>query len=308
MKTGVRPSADIGISQSVRSSTPGAKSLLSGIGWSLLFSALFLGVAVCAYFGGRVAGGHTASWVSHPVRGLIALGGMTFVTWLVRVKVNKRPWKGMALPLPQLSLLLPGGIVGALVVFVIFGLEYTVGWLQFIELSTGPHQGLPNVAMILVQLLPSLGTGFSEELAFRGYILQTLAERTRVWIAVLISSLLFAAVHAFSSAGLSVNIVISITLMGVSFAVMRFATGSLWFPVGFHAMFDWTQTFLLGSTPDNGYDPSLVRFHQSGPDFWMGGGRDFGLLFVLVTLISAAAVLAYGKRVSRPPKAPGVRF
>jgi membrane protease YdiL (CAAX protease family) len=68
--------------------------------------------------------------------------------------------------------------------------------------------------MIVVQLVPSLGTGFYEELAFRGYVLQTMGERTQLWIAVGVSCLLFSAVHFFGGSVLPWNIAGSIGCLG----------------------------------------------------------------------------------------------
>ena len=42
------------------------------------------------------------------VKGVAAIGGMTLVTWLVRVKLNKERWAGMALPSPQIARLFFG--------------------------------------------------------------------------------------------------------------------------------------------------------------------------------------------------------
>ena len=71
---------------------------VKGLAWAIVFAALFFGVAVSSFFGGHAIGQITSGWVSPLVKGVVAIGGMTLVTWLVRVKLNKERWGGMALP------------------------------------------------------------------------------------------------------------------------------------------------------------------------------------------------------------------
>jgi len=274
---------------------------LAGLAWCIVFCGLFLGVGVASFFGGHEIGKVSTGWIGQLSRGLLAIALMTVVTWLVRVKLNNKPWEGIALPRPQLKLLTLGALCGAITILAVFGCEYALGWLHFARISNESRGGIPNAVMIFVQLLPSLGTGFYEELAFRGYVLQTMGERTQLWIAIGVSSVLFSAVHLSSGSGLPWNIAASIALLGVMFALMRFATGSLWFPIGFHAMFDWTQTFPLGMSGDAGHDPSLMQFHLSGPPLWASGDTDFGLLYLFAVLIATALTVAFVRRTHRGP-------
>jgi membrane protease YdiL (CAAX protease family) len=278
-----------------------AMEFIKGLVWIIVFGALFFGVAVASFLGGQAIGHITAAWVSPLVRGVVAIGGITLVTWLVRVRLNRRSWAGMALPRPQIAQLLLGCFCGALVILSVGGIEYMVGWLHIAGISTTARLGVPNYVMILLELVPSLGTGFSEELAFRGYIFQTLGERAPVWVAALATGVIFGLIH-FSVAGFGVSFVLSVTLISVMFLVMRFVTGSLWFPIGFHAMFDWTQTYLVGlSTTGDPHDPSLIHISQSGPSLWVGGGQamDPGLFYVFAAVLTTILALAYGKCVGR---------
>ena len=274
---------------------------LKGLAWSILVVALFFGVAVASYFSGQTVGHLTVSWASAPVRGAVAIAGVLLVTWTIRVKLNKRPWAGMALPRPQLGRLFLGCVCGAATILAVCAVEYEMGWLHVVRISTEVHRGLAKPLMVAIQLIPSLGTGFSEELAFRGYIFQTFGERTPIWVAALATGLLFALMH-FSLAGFSIGFVLSVVLISTTFIIMRFATGSLWFPIGFHALYDWTQTYLVGLAPPPGYDPAVVQIHQSGPALWVGGAQlEFGLLDVSSILVVTVLVLVYGWHTRRIP-------
>jgi len=268
--------------------------ILAGVGWSVLCSALFLAVAAGSFLGGQALGKRTVSWLATPARGVIAISAALLLVWGLRVKVNRRPWAGMMLPRLQAGRLSSGAICGCSAILLVMGMEAARGWIHFSRIASEPHGGIPNKWMIWLQLIPSLGTGFSEELVYRGYIFQTMAERTKVWVAALASQSLFAVVHIVGAPDLTLTTLLCIMIVGLSFLAMRFVTGSLWFPVGFHAMFDWTQIFPFGLTVGSGPDPSLVHVHLSGPTLWVSGDNDFGLLYLLSVLLTLAIALTYG--------------
>lgn len=269
---------------------------LAGIACSIFFCSLFFGVAAAAFFSGQMIGKHTVSWLSPVVRGAVAIILMILLTWVVRVKINRKPWTGIRLPKRGTAALHSGAAFGAGSILLVFAVEYALGWIHFARVAWQTKSGLPNLLAIGIQLIPSLGTGLTEELTFRGYIFQTMAERSRVWVAALVSLLLFGIVHIFGTPGINVADLASIITIGLSFLVMRFVTGSLWFPIGFHAMFDWTQTYLLGMSGDSGPDPSLIQFHLSGPPIWVGSDSDPGLLYPAVALLALGLAMLYARR------------
>ncbi|MGA9852578.1 MAG: type II CAAX endopeptidase family protein [Gammaproteobacteria bacterium] len=273
------------------------------LAWVFVFLALFFGVAVGTHLGGLAIGYTTFGWLSPVVRVVIEIGGVLLITWLVRVKLNKKGWTGMALPRPQVARLLFGCCCGILTILAVFWIEYMLGWAHVTRISTEHLLGLPRPVLILFELLPALGTGFGEELAFRGYIFQTLGERVPVWVAALMMGVIFALAH-FTLHGFGISFVLSTIGGSVMFLVLRFATGSLWFPIGFHAMWDWTQTFLVGfSGAGTAHDPALIQISQGGPPFWVGGGAvdESGILFMLAWGLVLILALAYGKHVGRTP-------
>ena len=274
---------------------------LKGVGWVLLFTALFLAVAFTTSVSGKAVSQTALGWLSPFVRGVIQIGGVLLLTWWMRVKLNKAAWAGLMLPRPQVGLLLLGSVCGAAAILAVAGTEYLLGWLQVVRVSADPYWGLPRVVVILLVLIPALGTGLSEELAFRGYIFQTLGERVPVWAAALLMGFMFALVH-FSVSGFGISFILSTVIGSVMFLAMRFATGSLWFPIGFHAMWDWTQTYLVGlSSTGRKNDPALIQISQSGPSAWVGGGNalEFGLLYTSVAALALILALAYGRYAGR---------
>lgn len=113
--------------------------------------------------------------------------------------------------------------------------------------------------------------GLSEEFTFRGYLQFTLTTGIGFWPAAVLTSLLFAAVHT-GNPGESRTGVASVFLFGMLFCLFLRRRGTLWWAVGFHAGWDWGQTFFYG-VPDSGLKPYHNLFDSAfnGPH-WLTGG------------------------------------
>jgi len=151
----------------------------------------------------------------------------------------------------------------------------------------------------------SLLTGLAEELALRGYLLQTLNRGLGFWPALVITSLAFGALH-ISNTGEGVIGIVSAGMGGAIMALGVRGTGTLWWSIGLHSAWDYTENFLAGS-PDSGQicTGTLLRLTPHGVA-WLSGGATGpeGSLFAPALL---AASLAVAWRVfARGPRAVAV--
>ena len=131
--------------------------------------------------------------------------------------------------------------------------------------------------------------GISEEFAFRGYPQFTLGSGIGFWPAAFVLSALFALVHQ-GNKGESAFGLVSVVFFGLLFCLFLRRTGNLWFPIGFHAAWDFGQTFFYG-VPDSGMLPyhSLFKSYFSGPPWLTGGtvGPEASVFTPIVLLIAA---------------------
>jgi membrane protease YdiL (CAAX protease family) len=112
--------------------------------------------------------------------------------------------------------------------------------------------------------LAFLFVGFSEEYLFRGYMQYTLTTGIGFWGATIALSGLFALGHMQNPGE---------TWIGV-LAVMVQRTGNLWFPIGFHAAWDWAQSFVYG-VADSGMQSVgtwLTPHIPQNKPWWLTGG------------------------------------
>jgi membrane protease YdiL (CAAX protease family) len=115
---------------------------------------------------------------------------------------------------------------------------------------------------------------FSEELVFRGYILNNLLHSMPKMPALLVSALLFAGFHTLNP-GMSLigflNIFIAGVLMGINYIFSR----NLWFAVFFHFSWNFFQGPVLGFEVSGLDLPVMLEQNLRGSTLLTGGA--FGL-------------------------------
>ena len=91
----------------------------------------------------------------------------------------------------------------------------------------------------------SITAGVCEEILFRGYLPAFLSPFVGVWLAVLVSSVLFGFAHVYlgATSGIRAGVV------GLVMAGMYAATGSLLAPMIVHAMIDWSSGQIAAQVP-----------------------------------------------------------
>jgi hypothetical protein len=126
---------------------------------------------------------------------------------------------------------------------------------------------------------------FSEELVFRGYILDNLMESfSNKWVALIISSVLFAAFH-FTGPGIHTLAFLNLFLAGLLLGVNFLYTRNLWFSFFFHLSWNFFQGPILGFRVSGLVFPSLLQTETKGDLFITGG--DFGLEGSILTTLTA---------------------
>jgi len=183
--------------------------------------------------------------------------------------LGKRFWQGVPYGFAMLSLAL--GLIAALHGFSLGSVALSVA-------DAVKYGGLYGIAFLMV--------GLFEEFSFRGYMQATLGPGIGFWPAAIILSILFGAIH-LSNGGEAWFGAAMAGSFGVlaAFALQR--TGNLWFPIGMHAAWDWSETFFY-SVPDSGF---LAKGHLFNSTFhgptWLTGGTvgPEGSVFAFLVLI-----------------------
>lgn len=195
--------------------------------------------------------------------------------------------------------------LGAFLLAVIFVIEWAFGWIVILPRS---EQVIPALPLVMVMgLLKFILVGVQEELISRGYHLVNIAEglanstigrRNAIWLAYLLSSLIFGLLH-LGNPNMSFLSTLNLCLAGLFLGLPFILTGELALSIGLHITWNYFQGFIFGfpvsGLPSYG---SLILIQQGGPTLWAGGsfGPEGGLLSIMMMLLGAGLVILWVKR------------
>jgi len=267
-------------------------------GWGLAFYALtFLTLQ-------RMAADLASSWdlgASGLWSMMLAELGSLFAAVIpaaVLARVERRPWSAYGLPGKQAfgRLFWIGALCGgagiSLLMFALYGLHSFAFGHVVLHGARLARFALFWAAMFLL-------VGLFEEFLLRGYTQFTLARGVGFWRAAMALSGAFGLIH-LRNGGEHWNGALAAAAIGFFFCFTLRRTGNLWFAVGFHAAWDWGETFFY-SVPDSGMvSPGhLLSSSLRGPP-WLSGGSVGPEGSVLCFAVVAVVWIAFDRIYSRP--------
>jgi membrane protease YdiL (CAAX protease family) len=259
-------------------------------GWRLLIFLgvlpLSLGVIVLVVLAVR----GRAAQESLPVLNDLLTSSIVLVATAVMAIFERRRLADYGLPLRQClgEKFWAGVLVGLATMTTLMAAMHLAG---VVSLSKGTAQGS---ALVTYAVFAAVGFVFGaafEELLCRGYLLFTLTTGLGFWPAAVLSSTLFAVLHRLNP-GETWFGCFSTGVFGLLLCVILRRTGNLWMPIGFHASYNWAESFFYG-TPDSGI---LARERFLTAEFsgskWLTGGsagpEGSALCVALIVLITIA--------------------
>jgi membrane protease YdiL (CAAX protease family) len=236
----------------------------------------------------------SAEWIS-------ALAALATVAVVLR-QIDGKPWAavGLARDDAALSKFARGVELGGAAILLTVVLLFAFGNLHFVADTTSTFltgdasksplgAWLTSTARISLLLAPA---AFFEELVFRGYLWRVAEDSTNTATALVVTSILFGAVH-LQNPGANVLAIVNVMLAGVGLGLVRMLTGSLWAAWSAHFVWNWIMAAALHvsvsglpmATP--GY-----RATFSGAE-WISGGA-WGPEGGAVATVVLVAAIAWG--------------
>lgn len=159
----------------------------------------------------------------------------------------------------------------------------------------------------LAWLTATMLIGAFEEIVFRGYLLSMLRERYGFWPAAIAVSGLFTLAHAGNPGEQPMGL-LTVGLVSVFFCLAIRRTGSLWWVIGCHAAWDWSENFFFGSADSGMHSMGrLLTLTPRGPALLSGGtvGPEGSILCLAVQVLAILAVpLIVPRQRAAEPGAP----
>lgn len=219
--------------------------------------------------------------------GTILLFLLSFLSvWIFRKAFDRKSfgslgfqWKGFA---NERGI---GLVTGILAISVMATVLWAMQLLQWFTASVN-WWSILQVTFILILV------SFSEELVFRGYILNNLLQSMPQMPALLVSALLFACFHSLNP-GMSLisflNIFIAGVLMGINYIFSR----NLWFSIFFHFSWNFFQGPVLGFEVSGLDLPVMLEQNLRGSTLLTGGAFGLEASWLTTFTLSLACVILY---------------
>lgn len=229
---------------------------------------------------------------------IISFISTTIAVFLSRKLLDKRSIKSLGLSLKEKVFqdLFAGIIIAAIILGIIFLAEGAFGYLTI----KGFAWQMESFQTILLGALGSavlfILTGWIEELQFRGYYLQNLADGINMTWAIILSSLWFAAMHLMNP-NASLQIIPGLFVSGLIFAYSYLRTHQLWLAIGIHIGWNFFEGTIYGFQV-SGLDIYRLTIQEvQGPKLITGGGfgPEAGLVLFPAIAIGFIMIFYYTK-------------
>ncbi len=196
-----------------------------------------------------------------------------------------------------------GAAVGAITLAAAVLIAFVLGGLRFQpDVDKNDQQIISS--LILSFLVFAVASAF-EEVFFRGYLLQTFARAGLAWMAIILTSVFFGALHLKNPNASAIS-TINTVIAGIWFSVAYLKTRDLWLVWGMHLMWNWMQGSFFGIEVSGlkflSTSPLLQEI-DSGP-VWLTGG-DYGIegsIGCTVALVISTVLIHYVPNLKPDPE------
>lgn len=194
--------------------------------------------------------------------------GLLAATWMM-ARIERRSWLDYGLhPQRAVVLFAQGAFWGALLMSALVGVLALSGAMTIAAPRNATASVIESGLLWAALFVPA---ALVEELMFRGYPFLRLARAGSPIRAAVVMSVCFAAAHLGNREETVIGL-LQVVSVGLVFCLAVWRTGSLWWVLGAHAAWNWTQTFVFGCA-DSGLAATgqWLTSTPSGPA-WLSGG------------------------------------
>ncbi len=178
-----------------------------------------------------------------------------------------------------------GIVIGAFIMIAGYLLLLFIDEISFQKIVFDPKE-------VIISILIYVIVAIVEEVLFRGYILRNLMLSFNKYIALVVSSILFSAIHGFNP-NIDLMGFTDLFLAGILLGISYTFTKNLWFPIALHFSWNLTQAFLGFNV--SGQDVySIIEFKITENNLLNGGDFGFeGSIFSIIAQIIFIVIIWY---------------
>ncbi|WP_159022073.1 CPBP family intramembrane glutamic endopeptidase [Formosa sp. L2A11] len=219
------------------------------------------------------------------------LVGTFLLLWFFMKKLDNEPFVNLGFQTKnRLNDVLIGLAVGLVIMVLGYGILVSLNEIFFVKINF-------DLQEILVTILLFIIVAVVEETLLRGYILRNLMYSFNKYVALIVSSILFAAMH-LGNPNIDLFAVVNLFLAGILLGLSYLYTKNLWFPIALHLSWNLFQS-LLGFNVSGLDAYSLVEFKIIDPNKFNGAAFGFegSYLSILAQIITIIGIgIFYNKK------------
>ncbi len=205
--------------------------------------------------------------------------------WVFNVKADNETFLSLGFQTKHFFKEFSSGFgIGALAIVSGFLLLIGLNEIQYEKMLFDP---LELILTIMLFLLAAI----AEEVVFRGYVLRNLLISFNKYVALVISAILFTALHLFNP---HINLMAAISLIcaGLLYGIAYLYTKNVWLPIAMHFSWNLFQTMLGFNV--SGLDVYSLISNQTTDKNWINGGS-FGFEGSIISVgIQVLIILGIG--------------
>ena len=222
--------------------------------------------------------------------GYIVMAGVALAYWKF---IEKKPLSEMGLT-KHFGNYFIGAITGVLLLAVSVVAIILTGNIEY-------HGVFENADILVIVLLVGgfVVQGATEEILCRGIVLHALKEKTSLWIAIAVSTIMFVLPHWSSLfAGETIYGVIGVAnlvLISIIFSLLTICFKSIWAACGLHSFWNAILYSILGLnlSGNDGTVTAIFNMQSVGENIWNGGVYGIEASIITTVVLAIATVLIW---------------
>ena len=222
--------------------------------------------------------------------GYIVMAGVALAYWKF---IEKKPLSEMGLT-KHFGNYFIGAITGVLLLAVSVVAIILTGNIEY-------HGVFENADILVIVLLVGgfVVQGATEEILCRGIVLHTLKEKTSLWIAIAVSTIMFVLPHWSSLfAGETIYGVIGVAnlvLISIIFSLLTICFKSIWAACGLHSFWNAILYSILGLNLSGNDETvtAIFKMQSVGENIWNGGVYGIEASIITTVVLAIATVLIW---------------
>ncbi|WP_222843479.1 CPBP family intramembrane glutamic endopeptidase [Roseivirga misakiensis] len=265
-------------------------------GWQrilLLIVPYLIVVGILQYIGALIVGVDITNLESQEtsiqllIISIFDLLGTFIVLWMFMQNVDKSPFINLGFHTKnRLKEFLYGIFLGLIIISLGFLLLLYLEEIFIVEVNF-------DLEELVISIMLFTSVAVVEETLMRGYILKNLMSSFNKYVALVISSILFALMHSFNP-NISLFSLFDLFLAGILLGLSYVYTKNLWFPIALHLSWNLFQT-LLGFNVSGQDTYSIIEFQIQESNLMNGGlfGLEGSYISIVAELIAILVIWKY---------------